>query len=155
MALPCEHTAARARTAIFPRTAENNIGPLIIFSVLFVCCLPDTGGHLSGLVVLGGGERGVGVGGQKEMKTHLPGIHNTSIFSWESKDFQTLNNGSAKPSTVAATADHLMLLTASKNSNSVSGRSRRWIMFVAREKVLCAISFLLKKTESHFSCYVM
>lgn len=57
------------------------------------------------------------------MKTHLPGIHNTSIFSQESKDFQTLNNGSAEGSMAAATADHLMLAAASKNSNSVNVRS--------------------------------
>lgn len=97
------------------------------FSGLFVCCHADTGGHLSGLAVQGAE--------QKEMKTHLPGIHNTSIFSRESKDFQTLNNGTAEGSTVAAPADHLMLGAASKNSDSVSGRACLGLLLVDRDKL--------------------
>lgn len=104
------------------------------FSALFVCCHADTGGLLSGLAVQGGeGEK------QIEMKTHLPGIHNTSISSRESKDFQTLNNGTAEGSTVAAPADHLMLGAASKNSNSVSGRACLGLLLVDRYKLLSSI----------------
>lgn len=94
-------------------SAGNNIGPLIIFRRSSFAAMPT-----QAAIYQGSQSRG---GEQKEMKTHLPGIHNTSIFSRESKDFQTLNNGPAEGSTVAVPADHLMLSAASKNSNSVSG----------------------------------
>lgn len=55
---------------------------------------------------------------KKEMKTHLLGIHNTSIFSGESKDGQTLNNRTTHASMVPATTDHLMPSAVSNMSKS-------------------------------------
>lgn len=113
-------------------SAENNIGPLIIFRRSSFAAMPTQAAIYQGSQSRGGGK-------QKEMKTHLPGIHNTSIFSRESKDFQTLNNGTAEGSTVAATADHLMLGAASKNSNSVSGRGCLGLLIVDRDKLLSSV----------------
>lgn len=61
---------------------------------------------------------------KKEMKTHLLGIHNTSIFSGESKDGQTLNNRTTHASMVPDTTDHLMPSAISNMSKSTMWKAR-------------------------------
>lgn len=60
---------------------------------------------------------------KREMKTHLLGIHNTSIFSGESKDGQTLNNRTTHASMVPATTDHLMPGAISNTSKSTTWKA--------------------------------